>query len=272
MHRGLGGGELDAVVDAHDLVFRRQHHDGLLARRARQGDHVGQVEFLLGVVVTYPLQQGEGLRARDGHDARVAEGDFALGFRSVFLLADGDELAPLAQQAAIARGVARLEAQHGYRCARLQGAAQGGVGLGPDEGRVGENHQQLAAARSQGLARPQGRMGGAKPFALFKNLRSWREPHNLRAHIRAIRSHDHRQPVGAGLHDPRQHMGQHGAPRNRVQDLGTGGFHAGSLACGEDHGEAIGRFRHVAVISGSHLDWCKRCDQPRQQKARSLFR
>ena len=73
-------------------------------------DDVGQIIFALGVVVADLFEQRERMAAGDRHQAAIAEFDLLLGLGGVLLLADGDELAALLDQPAVAGRIGRAEA------------------------------------------------------------------------------------------------------------------------------------------------------------------
>ncbi len=75
---------------------------------------------------------------------------------------------------------------------------------------------------------------------------------DLGANVVPARTHHDGQTLDAGVGDARQHMREHGAAGDLVQDFRKVGFHARALAGGEDDrkGCSIGRFgcRHRCTM------------------------
>ncbi len=73
LHQGFRRAELAARVHAEHLFAIRLDHARLQPVAAGKRHGVGQIEFLLGVVVADPIQQAEQRLARaEAHDARIA--------------------------------------------------------------------------------------------------------------------------------------------------------------------------------------------------------
>ncbi len=106
--------ELDAVVDAHHLLFRRPRATRAASPlRCGDRDEVGQIKFARGVVGADRLQHLERARARKRHRAGVAAADRALRRARVLVFADGDEHAVALDQPSVACRVGGLEAERG---------------------------------------------------------------------------------------------------------------------------------------------------------------
>ncbi len=114
LHDATGLGQLSAGVHAQALLgvvgLVGEHRP---ARLAGDGQHIGEVEFALGVVRVHlgqGLEEGGGIEAVE---AGVALGDGGLLGRGVLLLHDAGHLAgPVAHDAAVTEGVRKL---HGER-------------------------------------------------------------------------------------------------------------------------------------------------------------
>ncbi len=92
LHRRLGRGELGARIDAEHLFGVRLDHARLQPVAAGERHGIGQIEFLLGVVVADATEQAEqGLARTEAHDARIAERERALLRACILLLAYGGE-------------------------------------------------------------------------------------------------------------------------------------------------------------------------------------
>ena len=109
----LGCGELDPVVDAHDLLGRRLGDRAPAALGGDDGGQVGQVVLALGVVVADGVEQGEEPAPVHRHHAGVAERDRALVPAGLGGFDDARERAVRGEnQAPVLGGVLRAEAQH----------------------------------------------------------------------------------------------------------------------------------------------------------------
>ncbi len=114
LHDGFGLGELGARVHAEHLFAIRLDHARFEPVAAGERHGVGEIEFLLGVVVADPSEQTEqGLARAETHDAGIAERERALLRACVLLFADAGEPSPVVEQEpAIAGRVLGLEADH----------------------------------------------------------------------------------------------------------------------------------------------------------------
>ena len=231
LHRGpaqpvldnaFGGGELDAVVDAHDL-FRRRFGDGTdAALRPDDGREVGQVVLAALVVVADRIQQREEPAPVDRHHAGVAERDRALLFAGLGVLDDAGE-GPVRRQdePAVLRWILRSKTQDrggrtGALAPRLDEPLQG---FAPDQRRVRIEHEHVAVEILQQRTRGRHRMGGAEGLVLhhageravaaFQTggcTLELRSDHQHRAHGR--------KRTGAG-----QDVLHHRPPGQRMEDL-----------------------------------------------------
>ena len=143
----------------------------------------------------------------------------------------------VADQAPVTKRIRGFETERRDRRAVLQRRAKGQNRRGRHERRVGEQDQNVVVPPRDRIARGQNRMGGAKSPLLHENFRFRAEPRGLGAHILAARSNDDRDAGGLRAGDACQHMRQHGASGDLMQNLRATGFHARTLAGGEDDGE-----------------------------------
>ena len=144
--------------------------DGLEPFAARDGDGVGEIELALGVVVGDLVKDGERGVAAQPHHAGIAQPNRLLRGACVLLLADGEKLVVLRNQAAIAGRISGTEAEHGDGRAVRQRRTQAGERARADQRRVAiDDHRSRAPAP----ARPGGEhgVGGSPPLGLNENLR-----------------------------------------------------------------------------------------------------
>ena len=143
----------------------------------------------------------------------------------------------VADQTPVTKGIRGFETQRRDRRAVLERRAKGQNRRGRHERRVGEEDQNVVMPPRDRVAGGQNRMSGAKPLFLHENFRARAQLGGLGAHILAAGSDDDRDAAGLGAGDARQHMRQHRASGDLMQNLRATGFHARALAGGEDNGE-----------------------------------
>ncbi len=174
----------------------------------------------------------------------------ALRLGRVGVLDDGGELGAMGHQPPVAGRIGGPEPQHGDAGAVRQRLAQFGQRLRLDQRRVAEDDQHLVGALFQRRPRGQHRMRGAEPFALHENLRARHLRAGFGRHIVAVRPDHHRRGGAAGRLQRRQHVGEKGAPGDRVQHLRARRPHAGALAGRKHDGKAIPRVHRFSLASG----------------------
>ena len=81
------------------------------------------------------------------------------------------------------------------------------------------------------IARRQHRMPGAQAFLLDRRRMG---ADRCGQGVHAV-AHDHHRVIRADAVQGRQHMADHGAARDGVQDLGQVRFHAGAQSGGQNH-------------------------------------
>ena len=233
LEQGLGHGQLALGVDAHDGVLIGEHRPGRGTAPAGQLDHVGQIEFALGIVVPDLGQQFEQQADRRGHDAGVAGGQGQNLGRGFLGLGYGRERVAVHDQPAIVAGIAGLEADDGDalvgREDRLDigGAQQGHVAIGDDH--LTHEIAEHGLCGAHGVAGAQGRVlngDGVLPQPFD----------DMVAHLRGVRPDHHHDPLAAQRLGGVDGVVQHGPAADRMQHLGQSRLHARALAGREDDG------------------------------------
>ena len=165
------------------------------------------------------------------------------GARVLFFL-DGEERARgVLHQPPIAEGRGGTKAQNRDRRAFRERAPQGLHRLRSDERRIREKDQKIVMAVGQRLARGEHRMSGAAPLLLHENPRLGPGALGLGAHVVAAGADDDSDIGDAGLRDARQHMGEHAAAGDPVENLRQGRLHSRAFASGEHDSESAALFR-----------------------------
>ena len=261
LRHGFDGGELDAVVDALHLVLGGGAMHGLETALAGAGDDVGQVIFLLGVLIADRVEQFERTRAVERHQAGVAERRGALGLAGVLVLADRHELAAGAgEEPAVAVRIGGLEAQGRHRRAIRDGGAQAREGLGPDQRRIGEGDQDIVVAALDRRTCGEHGVSGAEAIGLHEHFGRWRELTCNSGHIVPPRPDDQRDGVGAGGLNGGDDMRDHGAACDLMQHLRPRRTHPRALACGQNDSDAAAGTRHFNLREG-RADGGRRCQK-----------
>ena len=267
-HQGIGHaalgfalqrGQLGGAVDARHLggICRFEGRNGF-ARRHGVAHHVGQIELLLGVVAGQQRQQAAQQGRGRGHDAAVALAHGQLGGRGVFLLHDGLHAFAAADDAAIARGVFKVngEQRQPPAAARLGQRAQRG---GLNERHIARENEGDAAViqQGQGLLRGMPRaqlrllqggeaLHGARPLVCLRA--GLRVPFGAKGlHFLRAMPRDHHAAASAQLRGCVQHMPQHGPPGQALEHFGQAAFHARALARSQN--DDVKRCRHLQNVS-----------------------
>ncbi|CKR53161.1 Uncharacterised protein [Mycobacterium tuberculosis] len=140
-------GQLDAIVDAgHQRAVVDVAGMYGLAVGAQDGDDVGEVELLLGVVGAQPAQCGPQRGDVEGVDAGVDFADFPLRWCRVGLLHDRHDFVILgAQDAAVAEGIIQRRGQHRHRSRhRAVGGDQVGQRVGVQQRGISRGDHDVA--------------------------------------------------------------------------------------------------------------------------------
>ena len=239
-------GELGAVVGAlrlHDVVDRvRPDRE---ARLAGQPDDVGQVELTLGVVVADPRQRLEQELCVEGEDPAVDLADVALVRRRILLLHDRlDVTVGVAHHPAVAERVGHHPRHDAHRALgrlvlggeRLEARPLQQRGVGGDD--------QHGAGRAARLDRDPDRARRTVEDLLDRQHGVGHELLDVRTHLVALMT-DHRHDLLRLEHRHRgQHVADHAAPADPVQDLHGLGLHPGAATGSQDdHGQVVRR-RH----------------------------
>src|SRR5262245_14500968 len=133
---------------------------------------VGEIEFLLGVVVANPPEEIEQRPARaEAHDSGIAKLERPLGSTCILLLANSDEPPPfIEKEPAIALRVVDLEADDGEIGAGVKLGANPADRLGAQQRRIAVKDQNLTGKRFDGVARGLDGVGRAALLLLNENL------------------------------------------------------------------------------------------------------
>ncbi len=169
LHHLFGLGELGLGVDAAHLILAGFNHDGLPSQIPHDPDGVGQIVFALAVGIADPVDDRKRPAAVERHHAGIAERDRPFRSTGVGLFADRHQMIALDQQAAIAGGIGGAKSKHGERGAILQRRPQPRQGVGGDQRRVAERHNQVVRATGNGVPGCQYRVRGAAALALHKS-------------------------------------------------------------------------------------------------------
>ncbi len=196
-------------------------------------DDVGQVVLAGRIVVLYLGDQGKEGTRLGADDSGVAEGDRAFIGGRVLELADGEKVVPLGQEAAVAAGVARVEAEDDDSVFRA-GVQHRAEGFLADQRRVGVKDDRLARCVGKKGGSLGDGVGGAELRVLDDGL--------YHLGIRSGRGRDSLAPVAGDCDDAGGFQPVRGGKRvmeeggggDLVQDLGRVGVHPRALPCGQD--------------------------------------
>ncbi|MNZ15789.1 hypothetical protein D3C78_327460 [compost metagenome] len=228
----LEGRQLDPVVGPFHLhgAVRMDGGDGA-AIPMGHGDHVGEIELPLGVLVVQTGQPATQLGAI-GHQhtgIHLADGElFGVG---ILLLDDADYLAVFTDDTAIAGGVVQHHCQQRHAVVGL-GGQQPLQGLGLDQRGVAVEHQHVILILPERDRLGDG-MAGAQLLRLQHPVEI-RGGDPLLEQLGAV-AIDQVQLFGTYLASGVDHMGHHGFVGDRVQHLGQNGTHASTFTRSQDH-------------------------------------
>ncbi|VXC06974.1 hypothetical protein NOCARDAX2BIS_400209 [Nocardioides sp. AX2bis] len=239
-------GQLHPVVGALGLAHVGDRVGaGVQARLAGQADQVGEVVLALGVVVAQPRQRLEEEVGVEGQDPGVDLGDLALGGRGVLLLDDRLDLAVgVAQHPAVPRRVGHPPREHAHRAVGggvLVG--EGAQGLPGEQGRVAVRDHDRPGHRALGgerVDRDPDRVAGAELLLLHGQQRVGSPLGHVQTDQLALVAHDDRDASGVQRPHRRQHVADHGAAGDGVQDLrGLRPHPRPAPGSEEDHGQLV---------------------------------
>ena len=206
-------------------------------------DRIHQIIFALAVGVADLLDDLQRAVAVERHHAGVAQRHLAFFGAGVGMLADRHQMVAFEQQTAIAGRVGGAEAEHGERRAFCQRRAHARKGLGRNQRRIAERHQQIVGAAGDRLAGGQHRMRGAEPLGLNERRRIRPDARNFVGDRLVVRPDHHRERSACAVRRRIQHMGQQRLAGYGVQHLGQRGSHPRALA-GRKHHRQAGSSRH----------------------------
>ena len=224
-----------AGIDAQHFVGIAFDDGGHEADGPRKLDRIGQIEFAFGVGIADVRQQVGNIRNSERQDARVADGNLALGLAGILFLADREKRAfAIGHKASVAGRVLRPKTEHCNVGAVIQRFLQAHQRLGSDQRRVGIKHDDVAAVPVEcGTCREHG-VGRSALRTLNEDLGGGRDRAGLAHDGFHLRSDDDRQSCAINGFCRFEDMSQHRAAGDFVQDFRLGGFHARALAGGED--------------------------------------
>ncbi len=237
----LGLGQVSARIDAQNFAGIPANRSRLQPPGARQADHVGQVIFLVGIVVRDLAQKFEHQLGIACHHARIDQSHGPFGFVRILVLDDSFKFAGLVcDQASVGARRVRLKAQHRNRRTALQRIEDARHRPGSDQRRVAIKDDYIAIEAferilggTDGMACPERRIlhrgFGAGRLSQGIDLRGFSSVHR----DDAIRPRLPRQVDG-----PLDHR----AAGNRMGAFRQIGFHPRTETGGEDDGCA--RLRH----------------------------
>ena len=262
-------GQLHAVVDAGDqrgvVDVVGAHH---MAVGAHDRDDVGQVQLVLGVVGAQPAQRRAQRGDVEGVHPGVDLGDRLLRRGGVGLFDDADDVAVLgAQHPAVAGRVGQGGGQH--RDQRRFGAVGGhqfGQGRGVEQRYVPRGHDDDPGEVLGQRAEPADHgVTCAQLLFLHGNLHvAVQVPADVEGggrHAFPVAAHDDHEMPWRHLRHRVQRMGQHAAPGQGVQHLGSVGLHPGARSCSENQD---GGLTHHSPSRGPHPASVRVCPSTRR--------
>ena len=252
LHDGFGRGELGARIHAEDLAFIGRDHARLEPLGMGERHGVGEIEFLLGVVVADPPEEIEQGPARaKTHDPGIAKLERPLGLACILLLANSDEPSPfIEKEPAIARRVLGLEADDGEIGARLERGANFADRLGAQERRIAVKDQNLTGERLDGVPRSLDGIGRAALILLNEDFEVRVEIDGGRSHVVHARPDNDRKPVEPGIFRRQQRVKQKRRAGEWLQHLGPLRLHARAFAGRKNDGESRAVRHAVGVVTG----------------------
>ena len=216
-------------------------------------DGIDQIILALAVGIADPVENFQRAAAVERHHAGIAQRHLALFFCRIGMLADRHQAVALEQQPAIAGRVGGAEAEHGKGCALRQRRAQPRKGLGRNQRRVAERHQQIVGAARDRRAGGQHRMGRAEALGLNEGRRIGAYALDLVSDRLVVRPDHDRQRSARSMRGGVQHMGQQRLAGDGVQHLRQRGPHARALT-GRKHDSQAGSSGHSIPLIHSLAD------------------
>ncbi len=164
------------------------------------------------------------------------------------MFADRHQAVALEQQPAVAGRIRGAEAEHGKGGALLQRRAQPRKGLGRNQRRIAERHQQIVgAARDRGAGGQHG-MRGAEALGLNEGRSIGADARNLVGDRLVVRPDHDRERSARSVRGGVQHMRQQRLAGDGVQHLRQRGSHARALA-GRKHDSQAGSSGHSIPLT-----------------------
>ena len=232
LQHGLALGQLEAVVDAVDLI-RVGHFQ--VHGRAEHRHGVGEVELALVVVGGELGQHRRQLRPVEAVDAGVGEGVAALLHAAVAVLHDAAHQPLLVgEDAAVAGGISQPggEQGHGGAAAAVLGQ-QLLQGARKQQGHIAVEHQQLALEAAEGLQQLLHRMAGAV-LGLLQHEFQARHVAQGTLHPLGLVAHDQQLALRGQVAAAGQHPLHQGGAGQGLQHLRQVALHAGALSGGQN--------------------------------------
>ena len=250
LHRRFRRRQLGAAVDAHHLDLVRFEDGAADTFGLGERRHIGEVIFLLGVVVPQHCRPAEEILGVGGENPCVAQWLAAFARIGIFELDDAVQQAVCVQDhAAIFGDILRAEPDH----------RDAGLCLRRERGfERREGHQRHVAVRDDQHARKVGKRAsrhtsgvtGAELGVLdhAPGAQLLCEGANFAAFLVG----DHDDALDLGLAHGGDHLPEHRKAGDRMHDLGRRGFHPLALPCGQYDSRA----RHACSINPYSL-WVK---------------
>ncbi len=195
------------------------------------GDHIGQIEFALGILVVETRQPLTQLAPIGHQHAGVHLSDRQLFGVGILLLDDADYLTIFTDDTAITGGVVQY---HGQQCHPVfsLGSKQSLQGLWLDQRGIAVQHQHIVFILPE--------RDGLGDGVTGPQLLRLQHPVHIGRHDPLFQqlgtvAIDQMQLLGTDLTCSIDHMGNHRFVGYRVEYLGQGGAHAGTFTRSQDH-------------------------------------
>ncbi len=228
-------GELGAAVDPRRLVGVAFDDHCLAALGSGDIDHVRQIIFAGGVVVSNLAEPAEQVGGADRHHARIAQADRPLLLGRVLIFDHlRDPVAFAKDDAAIFEGIVGLRSEHDHAgpAVAIETVEHAAQRFGLDERRVAVEDQDRAVVAGERIRRLLNGMPGTLLLGLVRDRHIATANGDL--DLVAALADDHDALFGAERVDPLEQVQQQRAAGDRVKHLVGVRAHAGALPCGED--------------------------------------
>ena len=233
MHDALGLSQFHARIDGVNLISRHHRNCTCIAALARKGDTIGQIKFFLGIIVFKLIEQAPQLCPIEQHDATIAKLDGFLLRIGIGYFDNRFELTFAVQNkpSIRARIVWRITGDHNRGFGLGAFLLHGMQGIGCNQRPIAEQSDHIAFEIFQLIPRGFDRIAGAEGLLLDGAFMG-----SNRFFNRFLPGRYDRHDFLCVQIDARiEHMLDHRQVRNFMQNLRQVRFHAGALACGQNH-------------------------------------